>query len=216
MACAVAACAAVVLGSSVASRAALVVNEAYGGGGNSGSTIKNDFIELFNTGASAVNLSGYKLQYASATGLYDDPATATDNTFNTFPTGSIPAGGFFLIQEAQGAGGTISLTADYTDPTPIAMSGTTGKVRLLDPTNTVLDRVSWGSTATDFEGTGPAPGTTNPTSVQRFPNGLDTNQNATDFVVGSPTPGAVNTPEPAAVGAFAIAGLISLVRRRRR
>ncbi len=33
--------------------AGVVISQVYGGGGNSGATLKNDFIELFNAGASA-------------------------------------------------------------------------------------------------------------------------------------------------------------------
>jgi hypothetical protein len=40
----------------------------YGGGGNAGSTYKNDFIELFNRGTSPVNVSGWSVQYASTAG----------------------------------------------------------------------------------------------------------------------------------------------------
>lgn len=43
-----------------------VVNEVYGGGGNSGATLTNDFIELANAGASAVTLDGWSVQYISA------------------------------------------------------------------------------------------------------------------------------------------------------
>jgi hypothetical protein len=36
------------------------------GGGNSGASYTNDFVELFNGGSSAVNLTGWSVQYASA------------------------------------------------------------------------------------------------------------------------------------------------------
>ncbi len=45
----------------------VILNEVYGGGGNSGSTFKNDFIELYNNGSSPVDISGYEMQYASVT-----------------------------------------------------------------------------------------------------------------------------------------------------
>ena len=41
----------------------LVIGQVYGGGGNSGATLKNDFIELFNAGSTAVNVSGWSVQY---------------------------------------------------------------------------------------------------------------------------------------------------------
>ena len=46
----------------------LRVSQVYGGGGNAGATYTNDFIELFNAGAGSINLSGWSVQYASATG----------------------------------------------------------------------------------------------------------------------------------------------------
>src|SRR5688572_13082938 len=47
-------------------QAQVVVSQVYGGGGNSGATLKSDFIELRNNGATAVNLAGWSVQYASA------------------------------------------------------------------------------------------------------------------------------------------------------
>jgi predicted extracellular nuclease len=218
LACATLACAAAVLGSSLASRGAtLVINEVYGGGGNSGSTYKNDFIELYNSGPTAVDLTGYKLQYASTTGPYDAltlTATSDTSTANSFLSGSIQPGAFYLVGESQGAGGTTDLPSpDYTDPSPIAMSATGAKVRLVDASFNIVDRVGWGG-ANDFEGT-VGPTTANTTSAQRFPNGFDSDNNAADFKTAFPTPRAVNTPEPAAAGVFAVAGLLCLRRRRR-
>src|SRR5215813_7743027 len=46
----------------------VVISEVYGGGGNSGATFTNDFIELYNRGAAPVNLAGWSVQYASAAG----------------------------------------------------------------------------------------------------------------------------------------------------
>ncbi len=51
-----------------ASESGVVISQVYGGGGNSGATYKNDFIELFNAGSTTVNLAGWSVQYASSTG----------------------------------------------------------------------------------------------------------------------------------------------------
>jgi hypothetical protein len=48
--------------------AQVVISQVYGGGGNAGATLKNDFIEIFNRGTAAQNLTGWSVQYASATG----------------------------------------------------------------------------------------------------------------------------------------------------
>ena len=102
--------------------AAVVISQVYGGGGNSGATIKNDFIELFNNGTAALTIGGWTVQYASATG------TSWQTTL--IPAGtSLPAGTYFLIKQAQGAGGTIDITPDLSGT--IALSGTNGKVALV-------------------------------------------------------------------------------------
>ncbi len=99
----------------------VVISQVYGGGGNSGATLTNDFIELYNRGTEPVPLDGWTVQYASAAGT----------TWAQTPlTGTLPAGSYYLVQEAQGAGGTTPLpTPDATGT--IAMSGTSGKVALV-------------------------------------------------------------------------------------
>ena len=164
------------------------INEVYGGGGNSGSIWTNDFIELYNPTGSSISLAGWSVQYASSAG--------TTWTVTSL-TGSIPANGYYLIQQAMGAGGTTPL------PTPnaigtTAMSATTGKVILCNtitaqsganpPTGgVIIDKVGFG-TANGFEGAvAPAPSNTN--SIQRTSPGFDTDNNSTDFVVlNPPTP----------------------------
>ena len=72
----------------------VVISQVYGGGGNTGAPIRNDFIELFNRGRSAVNLSGWSVQYASATG----------ESWQVTPlNGVIQAGGYYLVHQAEGA-----------------------------------------------------------------------------------------------------------------
>ena len=46
----------------------IVISEVYGGGGNSGATLENDFIELYNRGTAAVDVSEWSVQYASSAG----------------------------------------------------------------------------------------------------------------------------------------------------
>jgi hypothetical protein len=46
----------------------VVISQVYGGGGGSGAPFKQDFIELFNRGSTPISLSGWTVQYASATG----------------------------------------------------------------------------------------------------------------------------------------------------
>ena len=55
-------------GAAGGANAQVVISQVYGGGGNSGATLKSDFIELHNNGSTAVNLTGWHVAYASATG----------------------------------------------------------------------------------------------------------------------------------------------------
>jgi lamin tail-like protein/type IX secretion system substrate protein/Big-like domain-containing protein len=165
----------------------IVINQVYGGGGNSGSVYKNDFIELYNNDNVPVALTGWSVQYASAAGT----------TWNvTTLSGTIPAHGFFLIQESAGTGGTTNLpTPDVTGT--LAISATAGKVILSNSTTAqtganpsgsgVIDKVGFGSTATGYE-TSPAPAPSNTTSVLRVTDGVNNNNNATDFMVATPLP----------------------------
>jgi DNA/RNA endonuclease G (NUC1) len=182
------------------SGALVVISQVYGGGGNSGAPLNSDFIELFNPGSSAVDLTGWSVQYASATGTGSFGATATQIT----PlSGSIPAGGYVLVQEAGGANGT-AVVGDITDPTPIAMAAGAGKVALVNTPNPlgcngsstpcdpvalgqIVDLVGYG-TANFFEGS-VAPTLTNTTAAFRKDHGCqDTNRNGDDFVTGVPSP----------------------------
>ena len=92
----------------------VAISQVYGGGGNAGATFKNDYIELFNLGGAPVDLTGWTVQYASSAGT---------SWSKTILSGTIQAGGYYLIQEAAGTGGTVSLpTPDVTGS--IAMSAT--------------------------------------------------------------------------------------------
>ncbi|MFI5174839.1 MAG: lamin tail domain-containing protein, partial [Terriglobia bacterium] len=103
-----------------AASSSIVISQVYGGGGNSGATFKNDFIELYNRGGVAVDVSGWSVQYASSAGAFSA-------SLKTNLTGIIQPGHYYLVQEAAGAGGTVNLpTPDATGS--IAMSATGAKV----------------------------------------------------------------------------------------
>lgn len=46
----------------------LLINEVYGGGGNSGATLTHDFVELVNPTSETISLDGYVVEYYGATG----------------------------------------------------------------------------------------------------------------------------------------------------
>lgn len=190
----------------------VVISEIYSGGGNSGSPYKNDFIELYNPTSSSISLSGWSVQYASASGSF---------TSITKLSGSIGSHKYFLIAEASGSSGTASLpTADITGT--INLSASSGKVALAKVTTSissskdsnVVDFVGFGS-ANDSE-TSPIGTLSGTTSAERKDNnggtvagqgnGWDTNNNASDFYVTSSVnpqnssnaaePSSIPTPTP--------------------
>src|SRR6266850_2227460 len=175
----------------------LVISQVYGGGGNSGATLRNDFIELYNRGNTTVSLSGWSVQYAPSIG---------SSWLVTPLSASLDPGQYYLIQEGQGAGGTVDL------PTPnatgnIAMSATTGKVALVSATAAlsgtcpmgagIIDFVGYGSGANCFEGAGAAPTLSNTTANLRAGAGsVDTDNNNLDFAAGAPNPRNSTPPPP--------------------
>ena len=201
----------------------IVISQIYGGGGNVGATFTNDFIELFNRDVAPVSLDGWSVQYASATGSVWQVTNLS---------GILAPGEFYLIQEAAGAGGTTSL------PTPdaigtIAMSANNGKVAVVNTTvalncsldcllnANIIDLVGYGSTASSFEGDGPAAMLTNTLAALRLADGAqDTDNNAADFVTGVPNPrnsAVAETPLPATLSLFATGlGPLGLIGWRRK
>lgn len=200
----------------------LVINEVYGGGGNSGATWTNDFVEIYNPTASPVALGGKSLQYRAAA------TTGTATNVFALPAVTLGAGKHYLVQCAGGAtGAALPNTADTT-ACGLNLSGTSGQIFLvngaagIDPDGTgnsvitdanVIDFVGFG-TAAIREGSAAAPAPSNSSSITRT-NAVDTDQNGADFTVlvgtamtptnsttgGTPTPLAAT--DPADVTTFA-------------
>lgn len=172
-------------------RTAPVISQIYGGGGNAGATLTHDFIEVFNPADEAVSVDGWSVQYASAAGTSWQVTTLA---------GSIPARGYYLVQQAVGTGGTQAL------PTPdrigsIAMSATAGKVVLASQTTaltgacpegvTVVDRVGFGGSncGAGTAWLGNTPTLSNTTAALRNAGGCAyTGDPSVDFVTGAPAP----------------------------
>ncbi len=173
------------------SNSAVVISQLYGGGGNTNASYQNDYVELYNRTASPVDITGWSLQYASATG--------SGWSFSLQPLGgSIGPGEYFLIALASGG-------ADGA-PLPLAninglinMSGTSGKVALVNSFDAltgncpvgdphIMDFVGYGS-ADCREGTSTAPSPSNTTAIFRLAGGAtDTDRNGNDFTTDIPAP----------------------------
>ncbi len=172
----------------------VVISQVYGGGGNSGATFTNDFVELHNISTSSVSVTGWSIQYASATGTNWAPTTLS---------GSIAPGGFYLISLASNGAVGASLPAAQASNTT-NLSGTNGKVALANTNTaltganpiggpTVVDFVGYGS-ANAFEGSAAAPVLSNTTSASRTNGAADTDLNSADFTAGTPAPRNNVTP----------------------
>src|SRR3954471_20035526 len=118
-----------------ASASGLVVSQAYAGGGNSGASYTNDFVELFNGGSSTADLTAMSIQYASA---------ASTSWAVTALAGTIQPGHYYLVMLASsGAVGSAMPSPDVTGTTNIANSG--GKVALVQGTTALTCGASAGS-----------------------------------------------------------------------
>lgn len=172
----------------------VVISQVYGGGGNSGAKYKNDFIELFNRGSAAVDLNGWSVQYASATGSSWQVTKLTGV--------KLQPGQYYLVQEAAGSGGTDALpTPDA--PGSIPMSGSAGKVALVSNSTALASASPAAGSFVDligFGGANYAEGTatavlSNTTAALRANGGCtDADNNSADFSIGAPNPR--NTASP--------------------
>jgi DNA/RNA endonuclease G (NUC1) len=171
----------------------LVISQLYGGGGNTGATFTNDYIEIYNPTGISFNLAGWSLQYASAAG--------TSWTNKQPLGGTIAPGEYFLVSLASGGANGSALPVAPNISGDINMSATTGKIALvsnsislsgscpngIDPD--IVDFVGYGSSASCFEGASRTPAPSNTSALFRKLNGTqDTNQNGDDFQTATPNP----------------------------
>jgi len=159
----------------------------------------NEFVEIYNAGASAVDLSAFKLEMINGGDAAAPQVYATHDL-----SGSLPAGGYFVI-----ASGTVTvdpgaLVARFGGARDQIQNGARDGVRIvtaaggvvvdallyetpLDTTGAILSYAE-GTALVAFEGN------TDPNqSIARCPNDSDTNNNNVDFKLSAtPTPGKAN------------------------
>ncbi len=120
--------------------APVVINEVQTG---TSTTPNQQFVELYNAGASPVDVSGWQLQYEGASA----PRRGGPTVLATLPQGtSIAAGGYYLI----GGPGYVSAGTQPPDNASFDLTSTTalsaigGGVGLVDTSGFVVDGVGWG------------------------------------------------------------------------
>jgi hypothetical protein len=183
----------------------LVISQIYGAGGNSGASLRNDYIEIFNPTSAPVALFGMSLQYASYNGTSWGNKTA-------LPAFTLQPGQFFLVSEvAGGSNGVLLPVASDALPGSINLSGTAGKVALVYGTDTlpaaatpttsnVIDWVAFGSSGSPLvaafpaEGSVQAPTISTSTAAYRTNPCIDTDNNGADFTAKTALPRNSATP----------------------
>lgn len=163
----------------------LVISQIYGDGGTTGSTYLNDFIEIYNRGTTAINLSNYSVQYSTGTTWLATPLTAV----------VLQPGSYYLIKEASnGSSGLAISNPDVTGT--ISLHANNGKVALVNSTTAlsngcssalIIDLVGYGN-ASCYEGTPITTVGSNTVSMIRTAGNPDTDNNSVDFTTATPTP----------------------------
>ena len=144
-----------------------------------------EFVELFNPNAFAVELSGWYLQKKTQSGSGFD----TYASKNLFDGKSIDASDHFLVaRSGTGWPGGVDVYTDYS-------LGPDNTLALKNPNQDIVDKVGWGA-AQDFE-TAPAPSPGANNSIGRKWNGSaeayqDTDNNSADFEAQIPTSNLIN------------------------
>jgi hypothetical protein len=181
----------------VVTHAQIIISEIYGGGGDAGSALRNDYIILKNIGSETASLQGATLQYAASNGNFTQ--------YHTLPDITLSSGQSYLIQEGAGGGGTTDLPApDFMAGNILNFDGSqsssagldidrvsgrvvlaNGSLQVLSPNDShIIDFVTYGSTV-QFAGIGSGITPTAATSFKRMRN---TPSNGPEFVIAPASP----------------------------
>jgi len=164
----------------------LVVSEVMTGG----SSASDEFVEIYNPDPAALPLDGLELIYVTASG-----ATVTRKATWGAGTSIGPGAHVLVANEA----GVFAGVADATYAGGLAAAGGSLALRTIGGP-TAIDAVGWGTAASAWLETTPAPAPAAGSSLERLPggelgSGQDTDHNLVDFVV-RPAPDPQNSGSP--------------------
>ena len=180
----------------------VVISQIYSGGGQPGSTYQHNYIELFNRSNEVIDITSWPITAASATGTYNFSLAFVGSSGVYIGPGQhlLIQMGPVLIQmgPASTNGAPLPVTPDFTISQNIELSGRlsfsragiflSGACPTL-PHPDIMDYVGYGAASTCFEGAGPVANLSTTTAALRLSDGCtDTNNNASDFVLGAPNP----------------------------
>jgi hypothetical protein len=200
-----------------------------------GSDVTGEWIEIFNTGPTTIDLTNYKIGDEEASG-----GTGATEAIHRFPAGATIAPGqlqivavsatrFFNVYGIRPTYEATATDALVPDMLPYAawdpdggafnMSNTNDQAVLIDGTDTVIDAASWGSSTFAFN---PALGSAlDGQSYERKNSYFDTDTaNDWQVVDGATaaersTPFTANVPEPASIAMLGLALVAAPFLRRR-
>ena len=145
-----------------------------------------EFVEIVNPNAAAVDLTDYRIEMING---------SNGRKYGTYapPEGSLPAGGYFVIADADVIAALPAGTASMPLKSGGLQNGPDG-IRIVEAgTGRVLDGVHYLDSVPGAGEGRPAPkdDTAAPASIGRC-NGADSDDNGADFAAMIPTPGAAN------------------------
>lgn len=160
----------------------------------------DEFVEIYNKGASSVNLDGVSIELIDGSGL--DSYDSVDLSGNTLAAGQYLVVGSTTVTAASGA-----IKIDFAGATNNIQNGPDGVALYDSRSHKVIDALSYegsvngvtidGNTFDLVDGTVTAAAETNSApnrSMARFPNGTDTHNDSVDWITtDTVTPGAANT-----------------------
>jgi predicted extracellular nuclease len=155
-------------------------------------TDTGEFIEIKNTGTSAVDLSTYAIELVNGTGGGASVYQTID-----LPAVALASGAYFVV--CADAATTFNCDLDVSPDTNLIQNGSPDAVALVQGA-TLIDTISYeGDTGSPYtEGSGAGledSSSTDFLGIARFPDGVDTDQNNVDLSPRCITPGTANSTD---------------------